>query len=438
MGSQPSPSGTAATYVIAADLEQRVAFWNEGAEGTFGWSRREAEGGHVVALTAPPEEVAFSTGVMADLIAREASLRVVGTGYRRDGSTFEADVSLTPIRAAGGRISGLLINGRVLGAVDLDSDRGRVEGFRRHLVGELGLTGSTAYTYEHNCQSLEAKAGLSRWLLGVDDIRRVFRNYELSPSTKNGYLVAWRAARRYGKLEGFADYPVEADMIKAPKQNRTPGPQLTLEEVNVILDATKTDRSYRLIYLGLFAGCRVSDSAVIGIKEWERERLNFVGVKEQRWRKVPVHRELERVRDRILSHSCSRDVLKHVCKSLSHYTGIPFSSHMLRSTFSQRLLDVGVEGMVADELLGHAPKLILNSNYAYTPWERKVRAIELLNYEMPDNVRRLKPHDPEQLSFDLDNRATELDNDATNLFQRLPLSTGALALTACVSLASLV
>jgi site-specific recombinase XerD len=268
------------------------------------------------------------------------------------------------------------------------------ERFRLYLIKERGLTGSTAYTYEHNLQTLERILNKGRSAISADDLRWMLRSTNYAPSTKNGLLVAARTHHKWEVLEGRSE--LNGIMaVAAPKQVRVLRPPLSSEEVPIVLDACNRDRAYRLVYLPLFAGLRVSDSAGISPDEWKADRLSFIGVKEKRRQEIPLHPELERVKHRILSHTVSRDTLKHVCRSLSTYTGIKFSTHTLRRTFSQRHLDLGTDPFLVDDLLGHKPKLVLLQSYGAFPWDTKVEAQERLWYEMPTPA----PSEPKQLSL---------------------------------------
>lgn len=259
--------------------------------------------------------------------------------------------------------------------------------FAQHLVKRCNLMPGTAFTYEQNLLRGE------RWLrkpaeeISAPDLERFLLESEYHPSTKNGTLVAYK---RYHKFRALVLQRCDLNGIMAiegPRQVRIPTRPLTLDQARTLLDAAKKSREVRIIRLGLYGGLRVAEAASIGRVHWiyddDELKLGFVG-KYRKYREIPVHPELERVRDLILSETTTDGTLKHVCRSLSHYTGIPFSSRSLRRTFSRRLRKAGVDRAIVGFLLGHGPRNVTETHY--TPVEddvedgEAIRAMAKLSY----------------------------------------------------------
>ena len=92
--------------VIATDLSGRVTYWNRAAAMTYGYSPMEAVGMHVLDLS-PPEARDRKRAIYQGLMSGVPWSGDV-TALRADGSTFDASLSLTPLRDASGRIVGLI------------------------------------------------------------------------------------------------------------------------------------------------------------------------------------------------------------------------------------------------------------------------------------------------------------------------------------------
>ncbi len=93
--------------VIATDLKGRITYWNGYAERLYGWPAAEAVGRDVLEVTPGESEGMQAAEIMAQLAAGktwsgEFTLR------RRDGTTFPAMVTDTPIHDEAGRLVGVV------------------------------------------------------------------------------------------------------------------------------------------------------------------------------------------------------------------------------------------------------------------------------------------------------------------------------------------
>ena len=71
------------------------------------------------------------------------------------------------------------------------------------------------------------------------------------------------------------------------------------------------------------------------------------------------------------------DVLKRSTDRIKRKTGISFSFHILRHTFTTMLLGKGVDLATVGAILGHS-KITMSLIYSHTDKERKKRAVDLL------------------------------------------------------------
>ncbi len=93
--------------VIATDLQNIVIYWNNAAESIYGWTAEEALGQNIVSLT--PSQ---TTKEQAASIMKELNSGNSWSGEflvkRKDGSTFMAYVTDTPIVGNNGKITGVI------------------------------------------------------------------------------------------------------------------------------------------------------------------------------------------------------------------------------------------------------------------------------------------------------------------------------------------
>ncbi len=245
----------------------------------------------------------------------------------------------------------------------------------RYLVKGRNLSPSTSFTYEQHCLRWERIFQKDALRITPRDVQ-TFMLSDFGPSTKNGALVALKSLIRFAIVEGVE---VERDVLAmtGPRQIRGPRPTLHPDELAEVLAMCSRPNQYRVIWLGSLQGLRVSDSARITAAEWRHpDRLVFVNTKSRRSQEIPVHPMLQEKREEILAGSASRDVLKHVCRSMSHVVGIPFTTHTLRATFGVMLSEVGIERDVIAAIFGHAPMSVLAAHYVPVRYSEMQRAFD--------------------------------------------------------------
>ncbi|MBI3968830.1 MAG: PAS domain S-box protein, partial [Chloroflexi bacterium] len=93
--------------VIATDLDGTIRYWNRYAEQLYGWSATEVLGRNVLDVTPSQQTQAHAAEILGSL--------AVGEGWtgeflvqRRDGTTFPALVTDSPIRDARGQLVGIV------------------------------------------------------------------------------------------------------------------------------------------------------------------------------------------------------------------------------------------------------------------------------------------------------------------------------------------
>jgi PAS domain S-box-containing protein len=93
--------------IIATDLQGKIIYWNRAAEELYGWSKEEVMGRPIVEVTPSEELLARAEEIMSELRAgRSWSGEFVVR--RKDGSTFPAMVTDTPVHDEQGTLVGII------------------------------------------------------------------------------------------------------------------------------------------------------------------------------------------------------------------------------------------------------------------------------------------------------------------------------------------
>ena len=118
--------------VIGQSLEGTITSWNHGAEALFGFAATEMVGQPVNRLTAPAR-VAEGSAVLARMQQGESISRHETVRLCKDGSERDVSLTISPIRDAGGKVSGGSIIARDI------SDRKRIERELQRMNSSLEL-----------------------------------------------------------------------------------------------------------------------------------------------------------------------------------------------------------------------------------------------------------------------------------------------------------
>lgn len=264
----------------------------------------------------------------------------------------------------------------VLRIPDMPTGRPELLEFGAHLLG-LGRSPRTVRTYVFSILRIERAIGKRIGDVVVMDVV-LFRSLDLPPSTTQLTITAVKAYHRFGIERGYWDSSSGVMFVASPKRERNPSPWLTPSDAAALLEAVRTPVQARLCYLGLYAGCRVSESAAMGPDNLLGDRLSFVG-KGRKRREVPLHPELASQLPRIFGYQVKNERRLQDCRRLMiKRTGIAFHPHMLRSTFAHVLEEADVDHDVRAALLGHAATVTMG--YSGVSWRRKQDAISRLHY----------------------------------------------------------
>src|SRR5918995_1512515 len=93
--------------IIATNPQGRIVYWNRAAQELYGWSKEEVMGRPIVEVTPSQEMLERAEEIMAELRAgRSWSGEFVV--QRKDGSTFPAMVTDTPVQDEQGNLVGII------------------------------------------------------------------------------------------------------------------------------------------------------------------------------------------------------------------------------------------------------------------------------------------------------------------------------------------
>jgi site-specific recombinase XerD len=251
------------------------------------------------------------------------------------------------------------------------------QGWADYMLLELGRSDKTKKTQFESIDRLERFTGREADDITANDLRRFLRETDYSPRTKEMALTAARNYHRYCALEGYCQ--LNGIMaVKGPKIIYLPKPALTTEQVAAVFGAARLASEIRLVWLGLYAGLRVSEAASIKRSTWMSDRLCVVG-KGRKYREVPVHPALEEVKETILSFEpLNEDTLHHACQRLRRKVGFHFATHTFRRTFATTLYEADVPFEGVGRLLGH--HLPVTGLYAQASWPKLCGWLERLEY----------------------------------------------------------
>lgn len=251
--------------------------------------------------------------------------------------------------------------------------------FHEYLRVELTRAPGTISMYMHILNRLEGIFDKPIEEVTAEDLRSLKRMDGYKSSTIRGRIQAARQFHLFGVVEGLWPQGPVAH-VRAPSDGDSiPSRPLSLEQAGALLNACERPQEYRLVYLGLYAGTRIGDSAAIREGDWKDDLLWFRRQKSRRFGEVPVHPVLASVREMVLAHSpYDRSGLKKAKDALEERVGFHFIGHQLRKTFAATLYDNDVPDEVLKDLLGH--KGDVTRLYAPVTHKKRLDAIMRLEY----------------------------------------------------------
>lgn len=240
-------------------------------------------------------------------------------------------------------------------------------------------------TYLWALRIITRSTGKEVWELSPPDLMLFMETSPYPPRTTAQIIAAakqghkWAAVRGLCRLNGV----MAVSPPKIPKSK--PNSPVSLETARKLLESARTPYEIRLVFLGLYAGTRVSESAAMDTSHDHGDRLRFFGKGDQE-RDVPIHPEL---RERLpIIFSTSPPTLGTLGVTMRRLrdrvgaattTGALATAHALRRTCGSTMYGNGIAWEVADTYLGHTLPGA-GARYIEIGWGRLVQAMESLDY----------------------------------------------------------
>lgn len=274
------------------------------------------------------------------------------------------------------------------------SDEDVQKDFGDYLLLEEGRSEETVRGY---CQQQKAVARmLAKRIVEVSptDLRyEVKRDMSCALSTKQLRITSYRQLHMWALLDERKWANPAMLGVKSPKSpRRLAKPPISLFDARKLLANCQNPNEYRVVYLGLYAGLRVCESARITEGQVHGDRLVFVG-KGDKERTVPIHPELAKVLPEFLAHvPKSKGVLMDRMTKMRDrlrvfdLKGRPASTHSLRRTCADFLYDkLSVEREVVKMILGHGGEV--TDVYAPVRFPKMAEAMGRLDYNLGEPIQ---------------------------------------------------
>ena len=179
--------------VIATDVNGAITYWNRWAETLYGWASAEVLGRDIVDVTPAPAMRAEASAIMDRLRAGESWSGELVL-QRRDGTTFPAFVTDSPVYDAAGALVGI-----VGVSVDIAERKRREEGARFLAAASAVLSSSLDYTRTLTSLADLVVPHIAEWC-AVDMVEAdgSFRRLAVAHVDPAKVELAWELERRYG------------------------------------------------------------------------------------------------------------------------------------------------------------------------------------------------------------------------------------------------
>jgi site-specific recombinase XerD len=258
-----------------------------------------------------------------------------------------------------------------------------IEDFASYLIDE-DRAPRTIDQYRSRLFSMERWVGKPVAEITSDDLQVFKRDAKerLASATIRGRIITFKVFRRWGENNGYFNSD-GFEKVKPPKEQSRPILPLPLWKVRALLAEAQSPLEVRGIYLGNYEGLRVAESAAVRPEDWQDGWIQVNG-KGRKYREVPVHPAVEAVRERIFEHPAPhRESVRKAAVRVAHRLGFHCGTQQFRKSFATTLIDIGSEGHVVDQMLGHTPNV--RSRYVFVSRRRMEETIFPLTFQdFPD------------------------------------------------------
>lgn len=263
--------------------------------------------------------------------------------------------------------------------------------YRGYLVDVLGRSPATAKGYIGQARRASALTGKSVLKIHSDDLIALIESQPWKPATKRSLVVAWHSVDRFARMKGYGGRNGIVD-LQTPTVPRNKKPPISVPDAHRLLRASVSPIQARVSYLGLFAGMRIAESTAVDENNWLEDRFVVWG-KGTKKRIVPVHPELARMREHILSVQPASKTSAGVIfgrlirrMELRDVEGEYATPHSLRRTFSTVVYSNGGLWERVETLLGHETG-VTGGHYVDFQFEALDETVRLAEYPSGEPVQ---------------------------------------------------
>lgn len=228
----------------------------------------------------------------------------------------------------------------------------------------------------------------------IEQLKAELKKRKLSKATINRYLQILRGLFYRAIDWEIYKKPNPLKKIRFYKEERTIQ-GLSGKDISKVLDAARNISTspnsplqkifYDLCILALNTGMRKSEILDLEWKDIKGDEVEIIG-KALKRRTVPLNstargiiekqpKKNEHVFD--ISNRHQQDLFRRTIGQIRKKTGIDFHFHLLRHSFTTRLIEKGIDFVTVGELLGHS-KISTSLIYSHTDKEKKKKAVDLL------------------------------------------------------------
>jgi len=231
----------------------------------------------------------------------------------------------------------------------------------------------------------------------IEQLKTELKEKKLSKATINRYLqilrglfyraIDWEIYKKPSPLKKIRFYKEERAIQELSGRD--------ISRVVIVLDAAKNISTspnsplqrifYDLCILALNTGMRKSEILDLEWKNIKGDEVEILG-KGLKRRTVPLNStaraiiEKQPKKDEYVFDTPNRhqpDLFRRTIVQIRKRTGVDFHFHLLRHSFTTKLIEKGIDFVTVGELLGHS-KISTSLIYSHTDKERKKKAVSLL------------------------------------------------------------
>lgn len=266
------------------------------------------------------------------------------------------------------------------------------EEYERYLR-DRGLAPRTIEEYLLDLRTLESRYGIPPIRWESDQMRLLRDDVYYAPASRGRMMCSVRSFLRWAADEGIISLNGQMRVVGPVVPDEEPAP-MSRQTALRLLGGCRSPSEYRMVYLGLYAGLRISEAARVDRIAGGRFIIFGKGRGGMsKRRRVPVHPEIIKVWDIIASKQPSSKAtlfsafsrMRARLGDIQDVDGERATTHTLRATFASVLYEQGTPWERISKLLGH--KLPTTGKYVLIHDDYLEKDVKPLTYRLPEPPR---------------------------------------------------